>query len=517
VSIICAPSPVTWLPRAFSSSLLISTSKSLTGSRSFGEGHDGEWITGRITEFLRAEAQGPGSSPTQRMLASPTAWVLVLLALVVVQAIGTSVDTAAAGFPGVRPHKGKARIGVKMSPEAEREAPLPRESLFTSYAEDLRHARQDASSAIRYHQGEIKTYRSGNPDAVALYVQRCYGSGMTVEDAIVKHQQGIADAREELAEIEAAPVDHEQDLCQVLSSPAEEGEYAKARERFCELYGSDHPTHTQWLIARSATEGEMSCDRDLHAEGQWGKDGRWRMGDHTTLVRVDPLSSAIRRPIVERGKIWNFEQMVDAALTAARKVAVIVKFYETAGNESRRPYWQHWLDRELSTLSQASGIDYEIVVTGSALPSRSTIEQWEREVNVLDSEDQAKLRHWEAVCHFWVSVEDKDTADVEWALHVEGEAEESRHWALEKRDRLLRRYTQFRRHSDLLSTGPARSRFGTRARESHGRTDRSRGSRRVTGRSAGGGSSGDDPDGEPGPGDGGGNDLLDHAAIGRSR
>jgi hypothetical protein len=385
---------------------------------------------------------------------------------------------------------GRAKIGVKISAEARREPPPLRDSLFMTYADDLRMGWQDAESSIRFHQEQIDRYKSGDPATIRIEVERCFGAGTTIAQAVEREQASIEQAKEMLAEIEVAPTDHEEDLCHVLNvAPSGDHKYyPQALTRFVGLYGDDS-THIQWLIARAATQAEMRFDR--RGQGHWGEDGRWRAGDARTPIAVD----AADHTIINRGEISTLEQMVEASLAAAMKVAAVVKFHDLKGNEGPRAYWQHWLDRELSTLSQTSGIDYELEVAEGDLPSSATIRRWEAEINVLDSEDQAKLRYWEAVCHYWYCDEgaDADAEDAKWAEHVEGEAEETRRWAQEKRERVIPRP---RSHCGLLFS-LARRRFGARSRQSRGRSVRCRGSRRVTSRSTGGGSSGDDPDPEP--------------------
>lgn len=382
---------------------------------------------------------------------------------------------------------GRAKIGVKMSAEARREPPQPRDSLFITYVDDLRMGRQDAEGSIRFCQEQIDRYKSGDPAAIRIEVERAYGAGTTIAQAIEREQASMEQAKEMLAEIEAAPTDHEEDLCYVLNvAPSSDHKYyPQALTRFVGLYGDD-PTHVQWLIARAATEAEMRFDR--RGQGHWGQDGRWRAGDVSTPIAV----GAAEHTIIDRREISTLEQMVEASLTAAMKVAVVVKFHDLKGNEGLRACWQHWLDRELSTLSQISGVDYEFKAAEGELPSSATIQRWEAEINVLDSEDQAKLRYWEAVCHFWYCDEEVDAEHLEYAEYVESEAEETRLWAQEKRERVIPRS---RPHRGLLSL--ARRRFGARSRQSRGRSVRCRGSRRVTSRSSGGGSSGDDPDPEP--------------------
>jgi uncharacterized membrane protein YgcG len=400
-----------------------------------------------------------------------------------------------------RDSDGRAKVGVKFGYNTPRE-PLPlRDSLFLTYVEDLRMARGDAKSSILHYQAQIERFRTGDPAEIEQHVQRCYGHSTTIVQATEREEAGLEKAKEMLAEVEAAVAAHEQDLCHVFSAvPSPDQKYFPlALTRFVGLYG-DEPTHVEWLIARAATEAEM----DLCTPGQegWGEDRRWRAGDTITSITVDPANLPVDYTVIDRGKISTTEQMVETSLYAAMKVAAVVKFHEREGNESQRAHWQHWLDRELSTLSQVSGVDYELDVSGR-LPTKATVLRWEAEINVLDSEDQAKLRHWEAVCCFCYcdQEDDFDTEDAEWAEHLEREAEETRLWAQGKRERVLSYRSQLRGRRRMLSS-LARRRTRSRDRHSRGRSVRRRGSRRATSRSAGGGSSGSDPGGgDPEPGE----------------
>jgi hypothetical protein len=377
------------------------------------------------------------------------------------------------------------------------------------FAEDVRQARQDYRCSIRFSEEEIERYEAGDPDAIALEVARCYGAGTTVAKAIERLWVDVAEVWAMLEEVEDAAADHEGDLLHVISAAPEDHHsplnYPRRLALFVRLYGEGRP-HLEWLIRRAAVEAQMRYD--LRGRGNWGDDTRWRKGKVARTLTVDPSDLVVDYTVIDgRDKLSTQEAMSEAALYASSKVAAIASFHEREGNEGPRAYWQHWLDRELSTLSRVSGVDFDLEVEADRLPTFKTIERWESEINVLDSEEQAKLRYWEAVCHFYYFDEEPDTewsqrkADIEWAVHVADEAEESRLWAIKKRERIIHERDQSRRRvrSQHRRFSPVRRRHGARSRQSRGRAFRCGGSRR--GASTCRSPSGDDPPGSSEPGE----------------
>jgi hypothetical protein len=396
----------------------------------------------------------------------------------------------------------RAKIGVKTAPgEGLEDWRVARDSLFMTYADDLRMARGDAIRAIRFREVEIEMCEraAAGEGTLPIYFARCYGESADPVAKAAAFREELKRAREHLEEIEDAPGDHHEDLWQVLQNPRPDDArplYSKSLTRFVGAFGNTEPEHVEFLVCRAAMEASMHY-LDPAEVANW--DGtRWWTGDgKPTKLSVDPTDLVVDYTTIDRREISSTEELVEASLYSAMKVAAIVNFHTQKDNEGPRAHWQYWLDRELSILSQYCRVDYELDVVAGKLPAPDTVKRWEAEINVLDSEDQAKLRHWEAVCsYFYIEGEDVvDAEDIEWAEHIEGEAEETRLWAIQKRERIARHHRH--RHRRRIA---AFRRFGARARQSRGGSVRCRGSRRVASRSAGGGGSSDgDPD-EPGEG-----------------
>jgi hypothetical protein len=400
---------------------------------------------------------------------------------------------------------GRVKVGVRMSPPTEGEAsrPLPRSHRFLSYSEDVGLARMDAVGAMRFCDEKIEEYKTlaeQSPDGAQVQAERDYGSGTTVEDAIGELWGQREDARCWLRDLADDPSDRYHDFVNLINGEggicgSPRAGYFEAAERFLALYPADSLAHTEWLFLRSCVTAEreaMGADANQYNRG-WGKDGVWRGGERAEVRHVDPADPTLREPLLDLS-VADTENVRERSLQALARIAIVVRYHEESGDEGRQAYWRFWMDNELSAHAMGGetvvGIDFEFHIDEAVpVPATKLIEQWEDEVNVLDSEDSAKLRRWEAVTTW--ATDDAETA--EW---YEQEAEETRLWALEKRSQIARDFARSGLRRPF--TGPvARRRSGARARSSRGRAFRTRGSRRVTSRSASGPGSGDDPDPEP--------------------
>jgi len=314
-----------------------------------------------------------------------------------------------------------------------------RDCLFMTQAEDCHSAIHEARSSIIWARKEIERLESGReitPEATLIAVQREYGAGASIDSVIEKQKDDLLRAERELEEAESFPQEWEEALCELIGREhPHNAAWQKAAKKFRSLYGAMHPTHTKWVIGLSAVEAEFDFGDESVFERRsgWGEDGIWRAGDNVyETIAIDPLSPNLQAPVKERATAHCPSELLDAILSSVRKVAVIVRYHERVGreNEAFRCHWRHWLNIAISTLAQTTGVNYYVVVDDTdGLPDAGTIEAWEAEVNVLDSEDQAKLRLWE-------SVYSRAIEDEEWATHLERDAEKTRVWAKRKRERI---------------------------------------------------------------------------------
>lgn len=397
---------------------------------------------------------------------------------------------------------GRVKIGVKMPPpiEGEDRRPLPADALFSGYADDVGQARMDAMALQRSCNVGLERYdrlAEESPEQARVEAERDYGTGTTVEEAKAKLFAQREEARVWMEELRDDPHHHYFDLVELLDAELT----VPVAERFRSLYSSQSSAHVQWLVIRSCVKAEREALGPSNfpfsrpeIDGVWGEDGIWRRGELPAVRPVDPADPALRVSLIDH-PVGNAIEVRERSLKALERAAALVRFHEAHGDEERRAHWRDWMNMEISAHAHnhVTAVDFSFPIEHDAPhPSPQQVRQWEDEINLLDSEDNAKLRYWEAVK--WANA--KDASMAEW---YEKEAEETRVWAADKRTQFERRHRRVKRLG-VFSPLARRMRAGHHRRQSRGGSFSCKGSRRVTSRSAGGGGSGDDPPGDPEPG-----------------
>jgi hypothetical protein len=399
------------------------------------------------------------------------------------------------------PH-GRAAIGVKLGEGDFSQAPIPHHPLHLTRAEDIRQAKQDCTSAIRFATEQIGGYEECDPEAARVRAERDYGTGTTVEEAIERNRTELRHIKDELAELAEAPAAYEEGLLESMNRPENveraDRPFMDAHQQFVERYGSYHPCHTQWLIARSAVLGDCYMRHGpaatVVATG-WCSDGIWRAGDLAGCLTVDIVQIEAAPVAVANRAPRNLNELIDQRLDLLRRAAIVVRHNEGTGDEGRRAKWKHFIDAEISTLAQTTGIDYAVEAPATEAPA-ALVERLEEELVVIEAEEEAKLRSWESVNAVNSDHGEVDSEQTNWAAYLEQEAEETRQWAASRRNLIVVRARDHAaldaQPSSTKTVGPLARRCCARARTSRAsRVVRRRG-RRAASRSPGG----DDPPGD---------------------
>lgn len=389
-------------------------------------------------------------------------------------------------------------IAVKMSEAARLAPPVPRHPLQLTYADDVRMAKGDCMAAILSCRRAIEAYEATDPENAQTRAERDYGAGTTVEQAIEKNRTVLDRCEQELLELRRAPTEREEDLFASLvvrqTEVAREAPFHRARCRFHREYGHWHSTKTRWLISRSAVVADSYLpDQVDEGAGGWGSDGVWRASHvNPQILRVVADDVAALERAIDYPMPRGLDQLIGQRLDLVRRAALIVATRDRQGDEDRRAKWQRYMDMEISTLAQTTGVDYEIEIDGS-LPDDKTVDRFEEELVVVEAEDEAQLRDWESVNAVNEKIYVVDDEEQAWAKSLEEEAEETRQWARYRRQGFSEGGHVHVPLTKVQAESPQLPR--SRARSSRkGRTLRRR-ARRAASRSPGGGS--DDPDPEP--------------------
>lgn len=382
-------------------------------------------------------------------------------------------------------------MAASSDPSANAAQPRALDHIWLTYPDDICNAAADAHSAIRFAEEQIAYYERVSAERAEQMAKNCFGYAATVADAVERHKQEIEAARDRLAEIESDPAAREFDLIEAIGSKGsnDDDAYTAARARFADRYGGRN-AYTSWVIGRETFLAERqigavgaSFKEDEEAVAELGKPRR--LGWHKEVVSLSSTDPRLQQSVGADRYGFDFDALVDFHLSKAKRMALMMRFYERAGHECLRTHWSRRLSVELSVLTETTGFDYEFVERGP-LPSRETVARWEAEIATIDREDHAIVCETEAIAAY------RD-GDQEWAAHREELAEESRQRAAELR-RDLFSATQRRpgcrhllAHISVLHRGP-------RARAAHGLRMRRR---RAIARAASRGGDSGDPD--PGP------------------